>query len=124
MKRLHQLWKDEAGFVVSTELVLIATILVIGMVVGLATVRNAVVQELGDVALAIGSVNQSYSYTGVTGRPLNAENNDNGFSSYTAGSVFEDATDFCDSLDEANTEPAGISVRVPAEPEAGLDNSD
>ena len=109
MKKLHQLWKDEAGFIVSTELVLIATILVIGMVVGLATVRNHVVQELGDVALAIGSINQSYYYTGVTGRltggdPANA--------SMTAGSEFEDMTDFCDSPDQETTEPAGISVRL------------
>ena len=36
MSLLHRIWMDEAGFVVSTELVLIATILVIGLVVGLA----------------------------------------------------------------------------------------
>lgn len=30
MRMLHRIWKDEAGFVVSTELILIATILVIG----------------------------------------------------------------------------------------------
>ncbi len=108
MKMLHQIWKDEAGFVVSTELVLIATILVIGMVVGLATVRNAVVQELGDVAKAIGNINQSFNYTGVTGR-LN--------SSASAGSEFIDLTDFCDEPngeDAANIEPPGISVRLPA----------
>ncbi len=104
MKVLHQIWKDEAGFVVSTELVLIATILVIGMVVGLATVRNAVVQELGDVAMAIGNINQSYTYTGVQGR-----NN----SSATAGSAFQDELDFCDQVngdDLVNAPPAGISV--------------
>jgi Flp pilus assembly pilin Flp len=114
MKKLHQLWKDEAGFIVSTELVLIATILVIGMVVGLATVRNHVVQELGDVALAIGSINQSYMYTGVTGRELTAGG---AFASMTAGSEFEDRTDFCDSLDVSSEEPAGISVQQPATPE-------
>jgi len=101
MKMLHQLWKDEAGFVVSTELVLIATILVIGMVVGLATVRNAVVQELGDVALAVGSINQSYMYTGVAGRAD---------SSATAGSQFIDRTDFCDATDATDLPPAGISL--------------
>lgn len=105
MKKLHQLWKDEAGFIVSTELVLIATILVIGMVVGLATVRNHVVQELGDVAAAIGSINQTYQYTGVTGR---------GTSSETKGSKFDDKTDFCDGTDPVANPPAGISVLEPA----------
>ncbi len=105
MRLLQNLWKDEAGFVVSTELVLIATILVIGMIVGLATVRNAVVQELGDVAMAIGNINQSFQYSGVTGRAN---------SSATAGSFFTDNTDFCDGLDGVdpqNGEPAGISVQ-------------
>jgi hypothetical protein len=36
--------------VVSAELALVATILVIGMVVGLTSIREQVVQELADVA--------------------------------------------------------------------------
>ena len=85
MKALHRLWADEAGFVISAELVLVATILVIGMVVGLVTVRDAVVQELADVAGAIGNVSQSYEYTQVTGH-----------TSATAGSHFQDELDYCD----------------------------
>ncbi len=85
MKVLRQLWQDDAGFVVSTELVLIASILVIGMIVGLATVRDQVVQELGDIGLAIGQLNQSYSFSGVSGHTAT-----------TAGSSFVDQTDFCD----------------------------
>jgi Flp pilus assembly pilin Flp len=89
MKVLHRLWADQAGFVVSTELVLVATILVIGMVVGLVTVRDQVVQELADLAAAIGSVNQSYEYTTVTGH-----------TSATSGSEWQDNTDFCDLGDD------------------------
>ena len=44
MKMFRKLWKDEAGFIVSAELVLVATMLVIGMIVGLTVVRNQVVQ--------------------------------------------------------------------------------
>ncbi len=104
MSMLHRIWKDEAGFVVSTELVLIATILVIGLVVGLATVRDQVVQELGDLALAIGNVNQSYVYEGVTGH-----------TSATAGSEFLDNQDFCevDGDDPVSAEPACILVQEP-----------
>ena len=96
---LQQLWQDEAGFVVSTELILIATILVIGVIVGLTTVRDQVVQELGDVALAIASVNQSYSFSGITGHH-----------SSTAGSIYIDLLDDCDGPDAAGAEPPCIEV--------------
>ena len=81
---IKQFWNDEAGFVISAELVLIATILVIGMIVGLVSIRDQVIQELGDVAAAIAQVNQSYSFSGVTGH-----------SAVSAGSVFTDRADFC-----------------------------
>lgn len=57
---LTALLHDETGFIVSAELVLIATITVIGVIVGLAEVQNAVVNELNDIGDAIGSLNQSY----------------------------------------------------------------
>lgn len=101
MKVLTQLCRDEAGFIVSAELVLIGTILVLGMIVGLATVRDQVVQELGDFALAIGQINQSYSFSGITGH-----------SSSVAGSQFVDTLDFCDNAadQDANEGPACINV--------------
>jgi len=40
---LRALLNDEAGFVVSAELVLIATLLVIGLIVGLSEVQHSVV---------------------------------------------------------------------------------
>lgn len=76
---------DETGFIVSSELILIATILVIAMVVGLQTVRDGVLQELGDVGAAIGSIAQSYTFGGVTGH-----------CSAINGSVYQDGRDFCD----------------------------
>ncbi len=104
MNMLSKFWNDEAGFVVSSELVLIGTILVLGVVVGLATVRDQVVQELGDLALAISNINQSYSFSGVTGH-----------TSSVAGSVFIDNLDFCDSnTDVAGDEPACIDVQITA----------
>lgn len=59
-----QLYRDEAGFVVSAELILIASIVVIGLVVGLSEVSHAVNNELNDVGDAYGSVNQSFRYGG------------------------------------------------------------
>ena len=91
-----RLWRDEAGFVVSTELVLIATILVIGMITGLVTVRDAVVTELADVADAISEVDQSYSYGAITAHCAE-----------TAGTEFTDNSDFCEvAAQENDQDPA------------------
>ena len=87
----RQLYEDDAGFIVSAELILVATILVLGLIVGLSEIQYAVVQELNDVADAIGRVNQSYSYTG-----FSATKTAGGLKSFTAGSRFRDAVDECD----------------------------
>ena len=57
----------QGGFIVSAELMLIATILVIGMIVGLKTLRDAVITELADVGQAISQMDQGYTYSGVDG---------------------------------------------------------
>jgi Flp pilus assembly pilin Flp len=95
MKMFARFWQDEAGFVVSSELVLIATIVVLGMVAGLTEVRNGVVQELGDIGVAFGSLSQSYVFTGVSGH-----------SSSTSGSIHTDTIDFC----EVTTGPSTAGV--------------
>ena len=90
---VRQLLNDEAGFIISAELVLVATILVIGLVVGLSEIQHAVVQELNDVADAVGSINQTYTYSGFhAAKPTHLITN----ASATYGSVFLDTTDDCD----------------------------
>ena len=109
---LNRLWNDQAGFVVSTELILIATFLVIGMIVGLASVRDQVVQELADVAAAISEINQSYTYDGVDGH-----------SSRTEGSNFVDLVDSCDLPGEQNGPSACVIVNIPPTNEGGANNN-
>ena len=89
---LKQLLLDESGFIVSAELVLVATILVIGMIVGLSEIQHAVVSELNDVADAIGSLNQSYAFSGFSAQKTFAQ----GTKSFTNGSAFVDTVDDCD----------------------------
>ena len=60
-----KLLNDEAGFLLSAELILISTVLTLGMVVGLSEVSHAINSELFDVASAFDSVNQSYRYDGM-----------------------------------------------------------
>ena len=85
MSLVSRLWKEEAGAIVSAEIMLVATILVLGVIVGLKSVRDSVVSELADVAQAIANVDQSYSYSGVSGHHT-----------FTAGAFFGDLPDFCD----------------------------
>ena len=101
---LRKLWSDEAGFIISAELVLVATIVVIGLIVGLTVVRNQVVQELVDVGQAIGSISQSFGYAG-TYKPTVA---------WTDGCGYKDVRDFCQDLlpQVSFTSPGGISVQV------------
>ncbi|QDV48250.1 branched-chain amino acid aminotransferase [Gimesia fumaroli] len=82
---LIQLMNEEAGFIVSSELVLVSTIAVLAMIVGLSEVANGVNQELEDVGSAFGRINQSFYVAGASGHK-----------GYTYGSDFHDQYDFCD----------------------------
>jgi Flp pilus assembly pilin Flp len=86
---VSQFLRDEGGFIVSAELVLVATILVIGLIVGLSEVQHAVVSELNDVGDAIGSLNQCYFFSGFSKR-------DRRVHAATHGSAFNDSFDDCD----------------------------
>ena len=55
------LWRDQRGETSVLSLVLICAILVIGVTVGLTSVRDQLAQEFGDLAVAIESLNQSYT---------------------------------------------------------------
>jgi len=79
-------WNDESGFIVSAELILVSTILVIGLIVGLVELQASILHELNDVGEAIGSLNQSYSFPGtVTYKGTHLVT--------TAGSAYVDGSD-------------------------------
>lgn len=56
----RSLWQDQQGLVLSAELIIIVTLVVIGLITGLACLQQAVVGELQDVGFAIRGMNQSY----------------------------------------------------------------
>jgi len=84
---LSRLWNDETGAVLSAELALVSTIVVIGAVTGLASLRDALVTEFADIAAAVGTLDQSYTVPGAIG-----------VFSATATSTFTDLQDQGDSL--------------------------
>jgi len=96
MHVMNQLWNDEAGFIVSAELILVSTISVLALVVGLSEVSFGINQELEDVGAAIGSLNQTFHVTGICG-PKGS----------VTGSCFRDQQDICDHQNDI--QPNGFS---------------
>jgi hypothetical protein len=64
---LKSLWHDDRGALIASEFLFVATILVIGVIVGLASVRDAVNTELVELANAILALSQGYSISGQAG---------------------------------------------------------
>lgn len=90
-------YDDELGSVYSTEMVLGTVLLVFGVIAGLTSYRDAVSQELGDTAVALDSLDQSFSYTITTG----------------GGPVVRSFSDTTTLTDLANTAPAGLDLETP-----------
>jgi len=82
-------WKDDAAFVISAELILLSTIAILGLTIGLTSVRDAVVSEISDVAGALQDFNQCYEFSALSGH-----------SASSCGSGFSDAVDFCDEAED------------------------
>ena len=100
----HSLWKDENGAILLAELVLIASILVLGMLVGLVELQSSIVQELGDLSNAFGNFNQSYTTSG-----FNSTKGVNQSKARTYGAKYTDHVDvceeFCNEIDLVCTDP-------------------
>ncbi len=57
---LYRLWTNDDG-ALAFEWTLLLTMLVIGIVGGIAAVRDSIIDELGDVAQVMAAVDQSYT---------------------------------------------------------------
>ncbi len=84
MRKFVSFLSDDSGFLLSSESVIMGTLLVLGLIVGVAEVRNAVVEELGDYSQAVAWLSQDYEYTSVS-----SDNITSGLS--TSGSMFSDS---------------------------------
>lgn len=78
MDVFRELWKDEAGVIMSAEVVVLGTVGVVGLTAGLSVAAKSVNAELLDMAFAIRSLDQSYEI------PANVC-----CEAYTAGSSFK-----------------------------------
>lgn len=82
--QVSKLSRKQAGFVMTTELVLLSTVMVVGLVAGMVTMRDALTAEMEDVAEAIGHLDQTYAFNGIVNGQKTAA---------IEGSVFGDSTD-------------------------------
>ena len=88
---MKTLWNDESGVILSAEIVLVGTILVLGMIVGLVELQCSIVGELSDLSSAFGNLSQSYTTSG-----FKSEGDGNHIKSRTYGSAYDDQADTCD----------------------------
>ncbi|MCP4782165.1 MAG: hypothetical protein GY903_20770 [Fuerstiella sp.] len=91
---LKNLWNDESGVILSAEIVLVATILVLGMIVGLVNLQVAVVHELADLSNAFGNLDQSYNTSS-----LHTTKSGGKYKAITMGARYRDGGDECDCSD-------------------------
>ena len=77
-----KLWSDDAGALIASEWVFVATILVLGSITGLVAIRQAVLAELHDVANALCALDQTFRFSGQSN-----------CCAHTAGSHFVDHDD-------------------------------
>jgi len=91
----RRLWRDERGVVGVTGVILVYAVLVLGAIVGLVVLRNAIVQEFGDLAVALRHLDQSFTFVigGTTHQYVDTET-----------TVL---------TDPSGQPPAGISLTVP-----------
>ncbi len=87
LKLLKAFRQDEYGVILSAEIVIVGTLLVLGVMTGMVCLQKSVNGELGDFAKAIDCLDQSYSLPGFR-KSGGGYGNSNGCCAYTAGSAF------------------------------------
>ena len=99
---MRKLFNDEAGFIVSAELVLVLTIGVLGTVVGLASFRDAISTEMCDLASAFGAMDQTFNFRSLSKPGGTAKGHGQVF-----GAGYADKTDDCDCVGVMFTDVCG-----------------
>ncbi len=95
MHWLIRLWRDERGSTETVATLLLYAILVFGVITGVVALRDQIVQEFGDLAVALDSLDQSW----------HADN---------VGAGYHDTPSL---TDPPFQEPAGLNVQAPSRPE-------
>ena len=101
------LWRDERASVAPISVILTTTILALGAIVGLTTLRDHITQQYGDAAVALRSLRQSYSY--VVGVDVNCDGDINDPEDCVMRGEFSDVVDL---QDDPGTAPACLNLTI------------
>ncbi len=102
---VQALLRDERGFILSAELVLILTLGVLAMVVGVHAVAKSLNGELIDIAQSFGNMNQSFFVHGFSYYCPRV-----GLNAATGGSGYIDGSDYCDCAALTFNGPGDVTV--------------
>ena len=70
---MRKLWRDDCGALISSEFLFVATILVIGVIIGLTNVRAAINAELTELGNAFLALSQGFTISGQSGSSASFE---------------------------------------------------
>jgi len=113
MSKLRKKLNSQSGFVQSLELVFLGTVVLSVVIIGWSSFGSKLIGEMSDLGSAVGSLNQSYTYTGMAvGHPGDARHPQD--VATTSGSTFTDTQDFCDN--DPNC-ACGVRMCIPPTPE-------
>ena len=104
---LKQLRQDEYGVILSAEIVIVGSLLVVGLITGVSCLQRSVDGELRDLGNAIGSLDQSYSFACHYKPPTNGR-----CCAWTAGSTYRNCETNHDGCDDEIVGAAGCCQTI------------
>ena len=104
---LARYWWDERGTVSPMATILLTTILGLGVMVGLVSLRDQMLQQFGDVAVALRHLQQAYHYE--VGVDVNRDGDVLDAEDHVFAGSFSDRVDLADFPDEA---PACLDLTI------------
>jgi len=66
-KKLGDLWDDQRGTIISSELILVSVVATVGIIVAVVGVRDSMISEATDVGVAMQDLTQSFVVDGISG---------------------------------------------------------
>ena len=70
---MRKLWQDDCGALIASEFLFVATILVIGVIIGLTAVRTAINVELTELGNAFLALSQGFAISGQSNNSANVD---------------------------------------------------
>ncbi len=112
---LKCLWLDEGGAVLSTELILLMVVAVIGVTVGMVALRDSVAAKLVELSAAVATIDPGYGFGGIEyyADPSTSSSPDSG---WVAGSSYESTMASVADFGNGDFEPAVVLESEAVEP--------